>query len=114
MSQWQLNFNYQISFTHQASKQHNVVACIAGALLAFSARESSKKGVSSTHPITPLLQPVWTSYVRSNSNNNNLMIANEQPSQEARLRGGSFIELCEGEKFSNACNNVVTFMSVTL
>ena len=43
-----------------------------------------------------------------------LGIPNEQPSQEARLRGGSFIESCEGEKFSNSCNSGVTFMSVTL
>ena len=42
------------------------------------------------------------------------IIANEQPSQEARLRGGSFIESCEGEKFSNSCNSGVKFMSVTL
>ena len=42
------------------------------------------------------------------------LIANEQPSQEARLRGGSFIESCEGEKFSNSCSSGVTFMSVTI
>ena len=35
MSQCQLNFNCQISFTHQAAKQNNPVDCIAGALLAF-------------------------------------------------------------------------------
>ena len=40
-------------------------------------------------------------------------IANEQPSQEARLRGGSFMDSCEGEKFSNSCNGGVIFMSVT-
>ena len=56
MSQWQLNFNCQISFTHQAAKQHNAVARgrIAGALLVFfSARELTKKVVSSTRPIQP-------------------------------------------------------------
>ena len=35
-------------------------------------------------------------------------------SQETRLRGGSFIESCEGEKFSNSCDSGVTFMSVTI
>ena len=39
-------------------------------------------------------------------------IANEQPSQEARLRGGSFMDSSEGEKFSNSCNGGVIFMSV--
>ena len=43
MSQWQLNFNCQISFTHQATKQHNAVARIAVALLAFFCHGIDKK-----------------------------------------------------------------------
>ena len=43
MSQWQLNFNCQISFSQQAAKQHNAVACIVGALLAFFSQGIEQK-----------------------------------------------------------------------
>ena len=43
MSQWQLNFNCQISVIHQAAKQHNAVARIAGGLLAFFCQGIDKK-----------------------------------------------------------------------
>ena len=46
MSLWQLNFNCKISFTHQAANQHNAVACIAGALLAFFRQGVEQKTLS--------------------------------------------------------------------
>ena len=55
MSQCQLNFNCQISFTHQAAKQNNPVDCIAGALLAFlrqGIEQKSRLFYSSHYTIT--------------------------------------------------------------
>ena len=70
MSQWQLNFNCQISFTHHAAKQHNAIArgSVAGALLVFFCQGIAKK--KSSLPVVPfnhnILQPVRTSYAPIN------------------------------------------------
>ena len=57
MSQWQLNFNCQISVIHQAAKQHNAVARIAGALLAFFCQGINKKKWSL--PLVPFITIIY-------------------------------------------------------